>query len=402
MPQKRLMLLGGIRYLLPVIEAAHKLGCWVITVDYLPDNIAHKYSDEYHNVSILDKEAVLKLAQELKIDGISSFAVDPGVVTAAYVAEQMGLPFQCSYKTAFILQNKALFRQFLHEHQFNCPQAKSYKSIEKALLDIDCFKWPIIVKPVDSAGSKGVTKVVQKKDLQNAIQTALHNSPSKEFIIEEYLDVDGFQSSSDIFVQNGELVFPIFSDQIFDPASANPFTPAIEIWPSTMPQNAQKELTDELQRLISLLGIKTGIFNVECRLCSNGITYLMEVSPRGGGNRIAEIQERATGQSLIENEIKHLLGLPVADIQQPVYRGVWCNVILHSNKSGFFKSLEFNNQFQSRFVKDYNLVKEVGDPVEPFSGANASLGNVFLRTNTREEMDSLLRIINDNILLSIV
>ena len=82
------MLLGGIRYLLPAIEAAHKHGYHVITVDYLPDNIAHKYSDEYHNVSIIDKEAVLQLAQELQIDGILSFAVDPGVVTAAYVAEK--------------------------------------------------------------------------------------------------------------------------------------------------------------------------------------------------------------------------------------------------------------------------------------------------------------------------
>lgn len=401
MSQKRLMLLGGIRYLLPVIETAHKYGHWVITVDYLPDNIAHKYSDEYHNVSILDKEAVLQLAQELKIDGILSFAVDPGVVTAAYVAEQMGLPFQCSYQTACILQNKALFRQFLTKHQFNCPRAKSYKSIEEALLETDYFKWPVIVKPVDSAGSKGVTKVEHIKDLQNAIVFALQNSPLKEFIIEEYLDVIGFQSSSDIFVQNGKLVFPIFSDQIFDPKAANPFTPAIEIWPSTMPQTAQNELTAELQRLISLLRIDSGIFNVECRLCSNGKTYLMEVSPRGGGNRIAEIQERATGQILIENEIKQVLGLPLGNIQQPVIHGVWCNVILHSNKRGVFKSLKFNEQFQSRFVKDYNLVRKVGDPVDPFWGANTSLGNVFLRTDTREEMDGIINKIDDYIHLSI-
>jgi len=86
---KKLLLLGGLIYLKPVIDAAHKLGVHVITCDYLPDNIAHKYSDEYHNVSIVDKDAVLELAKRLKIDGIMSFAVDPGVVTAAYVAEQM-------------------------------------------------------------------------------------------------------------------------------------------------------------------------------------------------------------------------------------------------------------------------------------------------------------------------
>ena len=79
--KKKLMLLGGLRYLLPVIEAAHRHSIHVITVDYLPDNIAHRYSDEYHNVSIIDKDAVLALAQELQIDGIMSFAVDPGAAT---------------------------------------------------------------------------------------------------------------------------------------------------------------------------------------------------------------------------------------------------------------------------------------------------------------------------------
>ena len=118
MMKKKLMLLGGIRYLLPAIEAAHRHGFHVITVDYLPNNIAHKYSDEYYNVSILDKEAVLKLAQELEIDGILSYAVDPGVVAAAYVAEQMGLPFSCSYESACILQDKSRFRQFLTANGF--------------------------------------------------------------------------------------------------------------------------------------------------------------------------------------------------------------------------------------------------------------------------------------------
>ena len=93
---KKLLLLGGLRYLIPVIKVAHEIGIYVITCDYLPNNIAHRYSDEYINESIIDKEAILKIAKEKKIDGIMSFAVDPGVVTAAYVAEKMGLPFQCS------------------------------------------------------------------------------------------------------------------------------------------------------------------------------------------------------------------------------------------------------------------------------------------------------------------
>ena len=156
--RKKLMLLGGIRYLLPAIDVAHKHGCYVITVDYLPDNIAHQYSDEYHNVSIIDKEAVLKLAQELKIDGILSYAVDPGVLTAAYVAEQMGLPFTCSYETACILQDKALFRKFLTENGFNVPNAKGYDNVNDALNDVG-WKFRRKVTPFVSSESDPLVRL---------------------------------------------------------------------------------------------------------------------------------------------------------------------------------------------------------------------------------------------------
>ena len=115
---KKLLLLGGAHYLLPVIREAHALGIYVITCDYLPDNAAHKYADEYRNVSIIDKDAVLQTARELQIDGVMSFACDPGVTTAAYVAEQMGLPFAGSYHAVSILQDKGRFRAFLRDNGF--------------------------------------------------------------------------------------------------------------------------------------------------------------------------------------------------------------------------------------------------------------------------------------------
>ena len=390
MSQKKLMLLGGLRYLLPVIEEAHKLGVYVITADYLPNNIAHKYSDEYCNVSIIDKEAVLKAAQDLKIDGVLSHAVDPGVTTAAYVAEKMGLPFQCSYKAACILQDKSLFRKFLSEHGFNCPKAKGYDNVENALKDVDYFNWPVIVKPVDSAGSKGVTKVEDKAKLKAAIETALSASLSKNFIIEDFLDKVGAQSSADIFTVDGKLVYPAYSDQLFDKNAANPYTPAIEIWPASMEQKYQDDLTAQLQRLFTLLGVKSGIYNVESRVCSDGKAYIMEVSPRGGGNRIAELQDMATGQSLIVGEIKKALGMPMDNITAPQYDGVWCNYILHSSKEGVLVSVDIDPEFKRKHVRDIGLIAKPGDKVVPFSGANNSLGTLFLQFETREELDKAL------------
>ena len=153
------MLLGGIHYLLPVIEAAHKNGYYTITADYLPNNIAHRYSDEYVNVSITDKESVLKEAQRLKIDGIMSFACDPGVIAASYVQNEMNLPSFGPFESVVILQNKDKFRTFLRENGFNTPWAKGYSNINDALSDIQSLPFPVIVKPTDSAGSKGVSKV---------------------------------------------------------------------------------------------------------------------------------------------------------------------------------------------------------------------------------------------------
>ena len=397
MKQKKLMLLGGLRYLLPIIEEAHKLGAYVITADYLPDNIAHKYSDEYCNVSIIDKDAVLAKAKELEIDGILSHAVDPGVVSAAYVAEQMGLPFQTSYKAACILQDKSLFRKFLVENGFNCPHAKGYTHAEDALKDVDYFNWPVIVKPVDSAGSKGVTKVERPVDLPQAIEVALSCSISKNFIVEDFLDIVGYQSSADIFTVDGKLVYPTYSDQLFDKDAANPYTPAIEIWPASMDQHFQDDLTEQLQKLFTLLDVKTGIYNVESRVCSNGKAYIMEVSPRGGGNRIAELQDMATGQSLIRAEICKALSLPLDEIATPEYDGVWCNYILHSSIEGILESIEIDPKFEKKFIKDKGFIVEKGDHIVPFTGANTSLGTLFLRAETRKELDIELDNIHNNV-----
>ena len=384
------MLLGGIRYLLPVIKAAHEHGCYVITVDYIPDNIAHKYSDEYHNLSILDKEAVLALAKELQIDGILSYAVDPGVVTAAYVAEQMNLPFTCSYEVACILQNKARFRQFLSEHSFNVPNAKGYTDAEEAQKDIDFFNWPVIVKPVDSAGSKGVTKVEDPKDLKQAIKHALDESHNGHFIIEDFLEKDGLSSGSESFFVNGQLRYNAFYDQYFDNEALNPYTPSAECWPSEKPENYLGEVRSELQRLSDLLHFRTGLCNVEWRLCKDGKVYMMEVSPRAGGNRLAEILNYATDIDIIEAEVCKAINEPIPTIHEPNYRGHYAIMVLHAERSGLFAKLDIDKTFRQKHIIEEELRISPKDRVRAFSGANDAIGTLFLKFDTREQMNDVL------------
>lgn len=388
---KRLMLLGGNRYQMPVIRAAHKFGYHVITCDYLPDNIAHKYSDEYCNISIIDKEAVLKAATELKIDGIMSFGCDPGVVSAAYVAEKMGLPFQCSYEAACILQDKGHFRQFLCGNGFNSPHAKRYEEKEAPLKDIDFFQWPVIVKPADSAGSKGVTRVNTPEELPGAIDTALNGAHNGAFIIEDFLTFEGYHSSTDPFTIDGELMFITYSDQLFDPEADNPYTPAYIIWPSTMKEGYQEELTSEIQRLMHLLGMKTGIYNIETCV-ANGKPYIMEVSPRGGGCKIAELQAMAYGIDLIEAEVKKAVGLPVGGVKQAECNGYWCEMIVHARpgEGGILKSVTVDPAIAEKYLKVTDLSVKKGDYIKPFTGANMALGDMFFRFDSREELDEVM------------
>ena len=384
--QKKLMLLGGIRYLLPVIRAAHEQGYYVITADYLPDNIAHKYSDEYVNVSIIDKEAVLKVAQEKQIDGIMSFGVDPGVVSASYVQNKMGLPSFGPFESVEILQNKDKFRDFLSKNGFNVPLAKGFSSVEDAMKEIYWFPWPCIVKPTDSAGSKGVTRVDKPSDLKPALEYAFQHSISGHIIVEEFLDKKGCSSDTDSYAEDGVLKFVSFSAQRFDADATNPYTPAAYSWPSTFTKEEEAYLTSEIQRLITLLHLKTAVFNIEVRVATNGKPYIMELTPRGGGNRLCEMLRYATGVDMITAITRAIVGDKPEPIEQKPYNGHWAEIILHADKDGIFDRLEIDKELPAEVIEEDLWVKP-GDKVESFEGANNAIGTLVLKFQTAEELE---------------
>lgn len=389
MKQKKIMLLGGIRYLLPVIKAAHEQGYYVITADYIPDNIAHKFSDEYVNVSIIDKEAVLRAAREKQIDGIMSFGVDPGVVSASYVQNQMGLPSFGPFESVEILQNKDKFRAFLTEHGFNVPKAKGYNRAEDAMADVAIWDYPIIVKPTDAAGSKGVTRVDNPDQLKAAVDYAFDRSISGHIIIEDFIEKQGCSSDTDSFSEDGNLKFVSFCAQRFDLNASNPYTPAAYSWPSTFTKEQEAYLTSEIQRLITLLGMKTNVYNIETRVGTNGKPYIMELTPRGGGNRLCEMLRYATGVDMITAMTRYIVGDSVPAIEQKPYNGHWAEIILHADKDGLFDYLEINNNLPAEVVEEDLWVKK-GDTVKSFEGANDAIGTLVLKFQSAEELEKAI------------
>lgn len=389
MKQKKLMLLGGIRYLLPVIKAAHEQGYYVITADYLPDNIAHKYSDEYVNVSIIDKDAVLKVAREKEIDGIMSFGVDPGVIAASYVQNEMGLPSFGPYESVDILQHKDKFRAFLKDNGFNVPWAFAFSSESDAWESRKNFSYPLIVKPTDSAGSKGCTRVDRENELQNAIHYAFKYTISGNIIIEEFLEKKGCSSDTDSYTYNGELKFVSFSSQRFDVDAINPYTPSAYSWPSTFTKEQEDYLTKEIQRLITLLRMKTSVFNIEVRVATNNKPYIMELTPRGGGNRLCEMLRYATGVDLITAITRATVGDEPEAIEQKTYNGHWAEIILHADKSGEFVGLEIDSSLPAEVIEEDLWVKP-GDSVHGFEAANDAIGTLVLKFKNADDLESVI------------
>lgn len=389
MKQKKLMLLGGIRYLLPVIKAAHEQGYYVITADYLPDNIAHQYSDEYVNVSIIDKEAVLKIAREKEIDGIMSFGVDPGVIAASYVQNQMGLPSFGPFESVDILQHKDKFRSFLTENGFNVPWAYGFSSEIEAWESRKKFTYPLIVKPTDSAGSKGCTRVDCEGELMTAIQYAFKFSITSHIIIEEFLEKKGCSSDTDSYAQDGQLKFVSFSAQRFDSNAVNPYTPSAYSWPSTFTKEEEEYLTSEIQRLITLLSMKTSVFNIEVRVATNNKPYIMELTPRGGGNRLCEMLRYATGVDMITAITRAMVGDEPEPIEQKPYNGNWAEIILHADMDGEFVGLQISPSLPAEIVEEDLWVKP-GDFVHGFEAANDAIGTLVLRFDNSEVLEKAI------------
>lgn len=386
---KKILLLGGSRYAIPVIEVAHKMDIEVITCDFLPDNVAHKFSDLYCNISIIDKDAVLRVAERQHIDGVMSFACDPGVVTAAYVAEKMGLPSCGSYESVSILQNKKRFRQFLDDNGFNVPKARGYREKQKATSELEIFRFPVIVKPTDSAGSKGVSKVETKDELVKAIDHAIENSISKEFIIEEFLTSKGYPSDSECFSVDGDLKFISYSAQRFDDYCENPYAPVGFTWQSTISDDNKTVLSKELQRLLKLLNMKTSLYNVEARECIDGRAYLMEVSPRGGGNRLAEMLRYITGTDLIDCAVKAALGDEIPEIPPFTSKGFYSEIILHGRQSGSFTNVKISDTIK-KYIVERDIWIRPGERIDSFSGANKAIGTLVFKFDDEDTMNRVM------------
>jgi len=397
---KKILMLGGSHFQVPAIKYAKSAGYHVITADYLPNNPGHRYSDEYYNVSTIDKKKVLELAKKLKIDGIVSYASDPGAPAAAYVAEKLSLPGN-PYESVKILQRKDLFRAFLKNNGFLVPVSASFLNLKEAKeFASERLKHnPVIVKPADSSGSKGVSKQSAINDFEDSFNNALNYSIAKIVVIEDFIEKAIYEMDGDGFVWQGKLAFRCFGNQHND-LECNPYVPMGISFPYIQEKSLQQKAHDQIESILTKLGMRVGGLNIEYLTNKTGNIYILEIGPRSGGNLIPEVIKISTGVDLIAYSVDGAIGKDCSDLHMVETNGFYSSYILHAKKDGKVRSINIVDEIRPKIIRQ-NILTKPGDDVKKFNGSNNTLGTFILKFNDQEEMISYLDRMTDFIFVEV-
>jgi biotin carboxylase len=389
--KKTLLVLAASYYQCEAIRTAQRLGYRVVTTDNRPENPGHRLADCSYSVDTTDRAGVLEIARGEGLAGVLAPCTDVAMPTAAYVAGALGLrgPSVASTATAC---DKILFRQFLQRHRFPVPQWMEERGAEAPEL-----AWPgdgrWIVKPSQSSGSKGVVVVESAKELRAALPAALAFSKSGEAIVEQYLD--GHQGTLEGWLRGGEIAWHCLLDRETAPL---PHTATHgHAAPSVLSHEQSAAVLESTARLWRELGVSDGPFDCDFVMLGHTV-YLLEVSPRLGGNAICELVRSACGLDLVEHTVRWACGEPVGELRAhpPEPRAI---VLLGSERAG---RLHFDREQASAlarepWVESLEWDMPLESVVHPFTDGRHRIGQALLAATDRDELTRRIREVRDRL-----
>jgi biotin carboxylase len=367
---KRLMILGAGPFQLPIIQRAVALGCEVITVDYLPDNVGHKLSQRYVNCSTVDRDGVLAGAQDLKIDGICTYSSDVAIPTVAYVASRLGLP-AVSVEAGETMATKHRFRAFLRRAGLPHPRFVAGTNFDSVAATLTRLRFPVVFKPVDTSGSRGVIRLGtnDEQSARHAFDRARSFSRSGTVCVEEF--IEGIEVGGDAILIDGEIAFIAITHKHLEG-----FVVRGHSLPTNVSASAQQAVTDALEETCCALGYRTGPLNFDAIVSPNDEVTLLEISPRNGGNGIGAVIERATGVDVAEATIRIALGeTPAFPNRGEVRRGCG-SYVFGSDRGGHLLQIASAEELRRRVPQVFDVMYAVpiGSPVDRFEHNGNLLG----------------------------
>jgi len=384
--KKKILILNGSHSEIPLIQAAKKMGFHVITTGNDPTLIGHSLSDEYHQSDFSNKYEILELSKKLDIDAVCSCANDFGAITASYVSEQMGFSGHDSYEKTLILHHKDLFKEFAIKNNIATPYAKGYNTVKEALNDVENYTFPLIIKPIDLTGGKGVTKVLSKKEYKDAVEIAYNISPLKRFVVEEFFE--GTQHSFSAFIVNKKVVF-YFSDNEY--SFLNPYLVSTSAAPADNINRVSKALIENSEIIIKELELVDGIFHIQY-LFDGKKAQIIEITRRCSGDLYPYPVNNSTNIDWAEWIVKAEAGFDCFDFPEVKQNGFYGRHCIMANNNGVIKDIFFDDEIKQNII-DEIIWWEKGDIIDNYKTYKA--GIVFLKFENVNEMKEKTMIIND-------
>lgn len=386
--KKKILMLGGSAQQAPAIQAAKDMGYYTVLIDYLPDNPGRHMADKWYQESTTDVETVYRIAKEENVSGILPYASDPAALPAAIVAERLGLPTNPA-RSVEILGVKHNFRKFLQDNGFPCPRNYTFspkEDMETVKKSIAGLHFPIVIKPTDSSGSKGVSFLTNTDGLQEAIVHADSYSRNKVLIAEEFIE-RGFPYviGGDIFVKDGKIV--LFGDMAcLRGDNGKSLIPVGKKKPNGLNATQTFAVHSELQRIVDVLGIRDGEMNIEILVDRDDRPHFLELGPRAGGNMIPIQLSDAFGVDLIKANVTAAMG-DAFEFNPKEPEECFMTFVLHSRQDGIYRGVTYSDEIAPYVYRKVHY-KEEGDKVEAFDGAGKALGIVFMKFPDESLMNS--------------
>lgn len=392
--QKSILLLGGSRHQVPAIETAKRLGYRTVLCDYLPDNPGQFAADVFYQESTTDWNLMLDIARKEGVSGVLAFGTDVAAGTAAYVSEKLGLPTN-PLASVQVLSEKHLFRDHLEKSGLPCPQHVrlfTSSTVAEAIEAGQGMSLPVVLKPTDSSGSKGVTVLesLDEEAVAQALVYASEYSRNDTLVIEEYIR-SGFPRviGGDVFVADGEVRFWGLMSCLRDKAMGG-LVPVGERWPSGLSEKQLAAVKEQVQALVSSLGMRFGEMNVEVIVDDADVPHFLELAARAGGNMIPNQLSDISGIDLVEANVRYAMGDSMdVDFDGVSAQGCYSTYMLHARSAGIFRGVEFAPELAPHVYRVTPYVDE-GNPCESFENASKAIGVVFMRFDNEPQMESLL------------
>ncbi|MBP3894449.1 MAG: ATP-grasp domain-containing protein [Atopobiaceae bacterium] len=393
--QKSILMLGGSRQQVVAIECAKRLGLRTVLCDYLPDNPGQYVADVFYQESTTDRERMLEIAKAEGVSGVLAYSSDPAAPTAAYVAEQLGLPTN-PLSAVETLSEKHLFRAHLQQVGLPCPKAQPLvvgTTPQDALRAAEelRMRYPVVIKPTDSSGSKGVT-VIESPNVEAigaALAHAAEFSRNKTLLMEEYIRA-AFPRviGGDVFVVDGEVRFWGLMSCLRDEGLGG-LVPIGERNPSGLSSGQEREVKRVVQKLVSSLDLRFGELNVEVIVGEGDVPYMLELGARAGGNMIPVQLTDISGIDLVEANVRNAVGDASMPVDFDGNDAAYATYVLHADRSGIFEGVNVSPQIEGCLYRKVMYV-EPGDQVESFDGANKALGIFFLRFDSVARLEEAM------------